>query len=185
MAEIGTDMMSNAGSTTGGMTNQTSKKIDTSKVGSAVSNTQDKGGGTLDKDAFLKLLVTQMQYQDPLEPTTNTEYMAQLAQFSTVEELQNLGSSFAANQSLGMAGQYVILNVPDAAGNISQVSGLVDYVTMKEGNAFFHINEEYYPADYLDSVVSLDYLEHMMNEASSEGDAQNLTEAAEVVPVDE
>ncbi len=188
MADIGTDMMSNAGNTAGGMTNQTSKKIDTSKVGTAVNNNETKAGGTLDKDAFLKLLVTQMQYQDPLEPTTNTEYMAQLAQFSTVEELQNLGSSFAASQSLGMAGQYVILNVPDAAGNISQVSGLVDYVTMKEGNAFFHINEEYYPAEYLDSVVSLDYLEHMINEqnadngsSGSDGTAEGTAAAEETV----
>lgn len=142
--------------------------IDTSAVEKAVNSTTNSKGSSLDKDAFLKLLVTQMQYQDPLEPTSNTEYMAQLAQFSTVEQLENLSATFNANQALNMAGQYVILNVPDAAGKVNQVSGLVDYVTMSEGKAYFHINDQYYPADYLDSIVSIDYLEHLINNAESD-----------------
>ena len=92
--------------------------------------------------------------------------MAQLAQFSTVEELQNLGTTFGNNQAMNLTGQYVILNVPDAAGNINQVSGLVDYVTLSEGKTYFHIGEEYYPSEYLDSVVSLDYLEHLVTNGS-------------------
>lgn len=143
--------------------------IDTTAVEKAVNSvTNSKNNSTLDKDAFLKLLVTQMQYQDPLEPTSNTEYMAQLAQFSTVEQLENLCSTFNANQALNMAGQYVILNVPDSAGKINQVSGLVDYVTMSEGKAYFHINDQYYPADYLDSIVSIDYLEHLIKNSENE-----------------
>lgn len=52
-----------------------------------------KGNDEMDKDAFLKLLVTQLQYQDPLEPTDNTEFVAQLAQFSSLEGINNLNSS--------------------------------------------------------------------------------------------
>ncbi len=44
----------------------------------------------LGKDEFLRLLVTQMQYQDPLEPTDNTEFIAQLAQFSSLEQMNNI-----------------------------------------------------------------------------------------------
>lgn len=55
--------------------------------------TERKSGDTLDKEDFLLLLVTQMQYQDPLEPTSNTEYVAQLAQFSELEQMQNLNST--------------------------------------------------------------------------------------------
>lgn len=151
--------------------------IDTSSTYAAATNAkQSKKNDALDKDAFLQLLVTQMQYQDPLEPTTNTEYMAQLAQFSTVEELQNLSTSFNTSQAMNMAGQYVILNVPDAAGNIKQVSGLVDYVTLTDGKAYFHINEQYYPAEYLDSIVSLDYLEHLINSGKDTEDAEDGTE---------
>ena len=148
--------------------------IDTSLAGAVTnSKTSSASASALDKDAFLQLLVAQMQYQDPLEPTSNTEYVAQLAQFSTVEELQNINSTFNANQSLNLAGQYVILNVPNAAGDITQVSGLVDYVTISEGDAYFSINGQYYSADYLDSVVSLDYLEYLVN--NSDGSTSDAT----------
>lgn len=45
---------------------------------------------SLNKDAFLQLLVTQMQYQDPLDPQDNSEYVAQLAQFSALEQMTNV-----------------------------------------------------------------------------------------------
>lgn len=44
----------------------------------------------LGKDAFLQLLVTQMKYQDPLDPQDNGEYLAQLAQFSALEQMTNV-----------------------------------------------------------------------------------------------
>lgn len=143
-------------------------KIDTSMAGHTVtSKTDSSSGSSLDKDAFLKLLVTQMQYQDPLEPTSNTEYMSQLAQFSSVEELQNLSATFSSNQAMNLTGQYVILNVPDSTGETKQVSGLVDYVTVSDGKAYFHIGDEYYDSSYLDSVVSLDYLEHLIKNSDT------------------
>ncbi|MGN0155193.1 MAG: flagellar hook assembly protein FlgD [Lachnospiraceae bacterium] len=159
--------------------------IDTTNVNQTVSNANtSNSNSSLDKDAFLKLLVTQMQYQDPLEPTSNTEYMSQLAQFSTVEELQNLSTTFSNNQAMNLTGQYVILNVPDSTGEVNQISGLVDYVTLSDGKTYLHVNEEYYPSDYLDSVVSIDYLEHLINsadqtETDTEGADSDKTEGTE------
>jgi flagellar basal-body rod modification protein FlgD len=51
---------------------------------------QVKDNSALGKDAFLQLLVTQMQYQDPLDPQDNGEYLAQLAQFSALEQMTNV-----------------------------------------------------------------------------------------------
>ncbi len=141
--------------------------IDTSTVSQAMTTSESSSNSSLDKDAFLQLLVAQMQYQDPLQPTSNTEYMAQLAQFSTVEELQNVNSTISNSQSLSLTGQYVILNVPDAAGNINPVSGIVDYVTLSEGKTYLHIGDDYYSAEYLDSVVSYDYLEYISRDETS------------------
>jgi flagellar basal-body rod modification protein FlgD len=49
--------------------------------------------GQLGKDAFMKLLVTQIRNQDPLQPTENQEFVAQLAQFSTLEQTQELNDN--------------------------------------------------------------------------------------------
>ncbi len=53
-------------------------------------NEQKKKSQILDKDAFLKLMLTQLQHQNPLDPMDNTEYIAQMAQFSSVEQLANI-----------------------------------------------------------------------------------------------
>ena len=55
------------------------------------------GATNLDKDDFLNLLVTQLKNQDPLEPMDNTEFVAQLSQFSSLEQLYNINSSLADN----------------------------------------------------------------------------------------
>lgn len=141
--------------------------IDTSTVSQAMTTAEKGSNSSLDKDAFLQLLVAQMQYQDPLQPTSNTEYMAQLAQFSTVEELQNVNTTITNSQAMSLTGQYVILNVPDAAGNINPISGIVDYVTMSEGKTYLHIGDEYYSSEYLDSVVSYDYLEFISRDEAT------------------
>jgi flagellar basal-body rod modification protein FlgD len=54
-----------------------------------------KASNSLDKDAFLKLLTTQLQNQDPLNPTDSTEFTAQLAQFSSLEQLSNINSTLS------------------------------------------------------------------------------------------
>jgi flagellar basal-body rod modification protein FlgD len=54
----------------------------------------------LDKSAFLKLLVTQMQSQDPLSPSDSTQYVSQLAQFSSLEQMQNLNDNLVGMATL-------------------------------------------------------------------------------------
>jgi len=68
---------------------------------------ETQGGGELDREAFLNLLVTQLQYQDPLNPQDNSEFVAQLAQFSSLEQLTNANSAleslYAAMASMNNA----------------------------------------------------------------------------------
>ncbi|MDH0729457.1 flagellar hook assembly protein FlgD [Pseudomonas sichuanensis] len=63
------------------------------KTDSKNSSTTGQAGSALGKDAFLQLLVTQMKNQNPLDPQENGEFVAQLAQFSSLEGIQSLNDS--------------------------------------------------------------------------------------------
>lgn len=64
------------------------------------ATTTTSANDALGKDAFLKLLVTQMQYQDPLDPQDNSEYVAQLAQFSALEQMTNVAEGLEKTNTL-------------------------------------------------------------------------------------
>ena len=70
-----------------GSTNGNTAAASTGQTGSLTQN-------ALDKQAFLELLVTQLRHQDPMDPLKQEEYAAQLAQFSSVEQLTNLNNKF-------------------------------------------------------------------------------------------
>ena len=87
----------------------------------AATGTQPPVGKTDDigKDAFLSLLVTQLQNQDPLEPQDNSEFLAQLAQFTSLESLQQIKDDMAALRGLVEAGLSGVTGVPpDIKGGV-------------------------------------------------------------------
>ncbi|MFI3176898.1 MAG: flagellar hook capping FlgD N-terminal domain-containing protein [Eubacteriales bacterium] len=137
--------------------------VDTSASATSLSTTtasNSTDGSTLDKDAFLQLLVVQMQYQDPLEPTSNTEYISQLATFSELEEMQNLSTNMELQRASALVGQEVIIAVTsDTTGSSTYVRGPVDYVQIENGNAYLSVNGSLYSLDDLDSVADSTYLD--------------------------
>jgi flagellar basal-body rod modification protein FlgD len=86
----------------------------------------------MDKDTFLKLLVAQMKYQDPSNPASSSELMAQTATFSQVEQLQQIATQNAAMLSLQRAtsagtlvGQTVTYTAEDGTAATGKVSSVV------------------------------------------------------------
>lgn len=118
-----------------------------------------QSSNTLDKDAFLQLLVAQMKYQDPLEPTSNTEYISQYATFSELEQMQNMSASMDLFRASSLVGETVLLNVRDSQGRITTVQGNVDYVVYENNKAYLSVNGDLYSMDDLDTVADPTYLE--------------------------
>ena len=97
-------------------------------------------GSQLGEDAFLKLLTTQLRNQDPLKPMDDTQSVAQLAQFSSLQaatELKTAFSAFESNfsvmQSAGLLGKTVSAQTTDASGNVVTVTGTVKTVSIIDG----------------------------------------------------
>lgn len=117
------------------------------------------GSDSLDKDAFLQLLVAQMKYQDPLEPTSNTEYISQYATFSELEQMQNMSASMDLFRASSLVGETVLLKVTDSQGRTTNVQGNVDYVVYEKNKAYLSVNGDLYSMDDLDTVADPTYLE--------------------------
>lgn len=129
---------------------------DTSEQATKLKKSEDN---SLGKEAFLQLLVTQMQYQDPLNPQADTEFISQLAQFSSLEQMQNLNTTFSNTSSLSLVGKTVMVEQKDAAGNTHQYTGVVDYVTRDaKGNSYVTIEGEKYLADNVVEIYDDYYL---------------------------
>ena len=111
-----------------------------------------------DKDAFMQILVAQMKYQDPLEPTSNTEYISQYAQFSQVEQLSNMANSMSLSRASEMVGKTVLVQQKAAdTGKLVEVTGVVDYVTYSGNKAYLNINGTNYDIESVAQVYDTDY----------------------------
>lgn len=106
---------------------------------------KEKNTTTLGKDDFLKILITQLQNQDPTQPLQDKEFIAQMAQFTSVEQLTNMATEMKLmRQSIGfvsgLIGKSISWTTTDSAGVPAEMSGVVDSITFKDGNQFASVN---------------------------------------------
>lgn len=108
------------------------------------------GNPDLDKDAFLKLMLTQLQQQDPTNPMKSHEMAAQLAQFTSVEQLTNINENIKKmGQGSNQAGQYDVLAL--IGKQVSGDSSLIDRkVGEKTHNLEFNL-----PQDATEAKISI------------------------------
>lgn len=103
----------------------------------------------LGKDDFLKLLITQLSHQDPTKPTDNTQMIAQMAQFSSLEQMTNMNQEFSKmNQMLVSAqGVNTIGKTVDIAIGDTSTTGVVEAVTygqnpqVRVGNMYYDMKQ--------------------------------------------
>lgn len=120
---------------------------------SSIGTTQNKT--TLDVDAFLQLMVAEMQNQDPLEPTDNTQYMAQLATFTQVEATTEMNDNQLKQTASNLVGKYVIMQT--TLNSDGYVGGKVDYWEVIKDTVYLGIDDKLYDINDLDTVMDDDY----------------------------
>lgn len=109
----------------------------------------------LGKDDFLKLLITQLSNQDPTSPMEDTQFIAQMAQFSSLEQMTNMSSSiekmasyFNSSEAATTLGKTVELNLGDTT-----TSGIVEGITRGE-NPQILVNGMYFSMDKINAIYA-------------------------------
>jgi flagellar basal-body rod modification protein FlgD len=97
------------------------------QIVNAPSSGPSNTGSALGKDDFLKLLVGQLQHQNPLDPLKDQDFMGQMAQFSTLEQITNLGVNSERSSAVSLIGHDVTYTSPEGA----EVQGKVEKVETK------------------------------------------------------
>ena len=137
------------------------------------SNTTDrKTSSKNDSSMFLNLMLQQLKNQDPTQPTDNTEWLSQLAQYSSLEQMtqMNTGLTNCMNyisamyndmsmnaeitQTLSMVGKEVTITVPDEndSSKTTEITGKVTEANFKDGTGKVKVNGEYYSISNITSI---------------------------------
>lgn len=132
-------------------------KLQTSTT-SSDSLGRKSSNSVVDSDTFLTLLVAEMQNQDPLEPTSNTEWVSQYATFTQVQQISEMADSMDLVRANNLIGKEVVMKVTSSStGETSYKRGVVDYVVVEEGKPLLVIDEAKYSLSDLDTVASKEY----------------------------
>ena len=114
-----------------------------------------KTSAELGKDDFLKLLITQLSNQDPTSPMENTEFISQMAQFSSLEQMTNMSSSFTkmasfitGSEAVSTLGKTVEIDLGDTT-----TQGVVEGATRGESPQVL-VNGMYYSMDKINAVYA-------------------------------
>ena len=118
-------------------------------------NSKKTGKANLDRDDFLKLLITQLQHQDPTSPVEDKDFIAQMAQFSSLEQMTNMSTGFqklsgllASSEASQVLGKTVEIRNGD-----NLVRGIVDRV-VRGDSPLVGVNGGIYDFSQIESVIS-------------------------------
>lgn len=118
----------------------------------------EKNKNAVDSDMFLTLLVAEMQNQDPLEPTSNTEWVSQYATFTQVQKMSEMAEAVDVLRANELIGKEVIVKTTSTdTGEVNYKQGIVDFVEIENGKPLLVIDNVKYSISDLDTVVSTEY----------------------------
>ncbi|MDR7868249.1 MAG: flagellar hook capping FlgD N-terminal domain-containing protein [Sporomusaceae bacterium] len=102
--------------------------------------TSESSNNALDYDSFLTILSAELKYQDPTESVSSTEYISQMAQLSTLSQMNEISAAINNTSAFSMIGREVAYTVTDAAGDTSTATGTVTSVMTSNGATYVVVN---------------------------------------------
>lgn len=142
-------------------TGMASKQI----MSSTSKTTNTKKSNTLNMEDFLSLLVAEMQNQDPLEPTSNSDYMAQMATFSQVEATAEMNERVLGQTASNLIGKAVIVKTDTNSSGYA--GGIVNGWQEIDDIIYLGINGNLYDINDVDQVIDKDYYEKWIGGGST------------------
>ncbi len=130
------------------------------------TSTTSTSNSSIGKDAFLQILASQLANQDPLNPMSDTDFIAQMAQFSALEQMQNLNSTFANYQAYSMIGKNVFATITDSDGITKQIYGQVTGVAVSGGTAYLEVGSYDVPLSGVSAVYNDNAMDGTISQAS-------------------
>lgn len=137
----------------------------------------------LDRAAFLNLLITQLRHQDPLNPMDDRDFIAQMAQFSALEQMMNLNATFERTQAFGMIGKIIdaTFTCPTSGERIEIEQGLVTSVIRHRQRVYLSVPGENgrmidVPFDSITEVSEDFFLSHQLRAIWSQIQGQRAAE---------
>ncbi|MDR0821901.1 MAG: hypothetical protein LBN40_05515 [Oscillospiraceae bacterium] len=112
-----------------------------------------KKNGEVNMDTFIQLLVAEMSRQDPLEPTSNTEFVSQMAAFSSLQAQQDATVTQKGTYATSLVGKTVTVAIPLGADNVTSVSGLVTSMRRNGSSYTVTVNGAGYDVDSVIEVL--------------------------------
>lgn len=124
----------------------------TEQAGTAIDAVYaDKGDNGVSVEDFLQLMITQLSNQDFMNPTDNSQFLSQMAQFSSMQQMQALAGYSKSNYTMSMLGKEVTLTKMSIGGHASQISGIVEKVSLDNNDYKIIVNGTSYD---LDQIIS-------------------------------
>lgn len=130
------------------------------------SNKTRTTGSELGKTEFLQILAEQLANQDPLEPMSDTDFIAQMAQFSALEQMQELNATFSSAQAYSLIGKNVLANTTDSSGKSIQIYGEVTGIVRQNNTDYLHIGQYMVPASSVKAVYDDNSMDEIITQAA-------------------
>ena len=149
--------------------NSTNNSYVSSTENATVRNTSS----SLGMDDFFKLMAAQLENQSMFDTVDNTQFIAQMAQFSTLSQISELNNTIKANMAVSLIGKAVSVTITDESGVDKIEVGKVEQVSFNNGVPYVYVNGGFYQlSDILDigdsAMIEEPVIEEVNNEAGEE-----------------